>query len=305
MPPSKRTEPVPFVDRLMPSEVSVTRPLMSTVPPSRLVTSTERAAAPEVVSVASMVTLPLLSSTSRARVVAVIAPPLTVNVAGSGDVGQQDAVGGAGWPLLTVLSVNPAVADGDAVEVDAGAGEAGDLIGGVGGGDRAATAGRERGDRGAAAGRLIAPGEVDVGTGVAGQGDSRRWRPLPVTGPLNVTVPLERLATLTALPVLPVIVGGDGDVAAGGTGEREAGGVALDQRVGTDRRRGDRRAGDATVVLAVPVTPALTRWMSTPLANVIPTPPTALLNTFGLVVPVAATSVVDGGCPRRGRRGRR
>ena len=63
---------------------------------------------PEVVSVAPMVTLPLLSSMSRARVVAVIAPPLTVNAAGSGDVGQQDAVGGAAAALLTVLNVTPA-----------------------------------------------------------------------------------------------------------------------------------------------------------------------------------------------------
>ena len=46
------------------------------------------------------------------------------------------------------------------------------------------------------------------------------------------------------------------------------------------------------VVLAAPVMPALTRWMSTPLAKVMPTPPAALLRTFGLV---AGSGLPEGG----------
>ena len=54
------------------------------------------------------------------------------------------------------------------------------------------------------------------------------------------------------------------------------------------------------VVLAVPVTPALTRWMSTPLAKVMPTPPTAMLRMFGLF----ATGVAGGGGDELGGRDR-
>ena len=108
MPPSKRMMPVPLVVRLMPWEVSVTRPLRSTVPPSRLVTSTDLAEVPEVVSVAPMVTLPLSSSTSSARMVAVIDPPLTVNVPGPATLVSEIPMAAPAGALLTVLRVKPA-----------------------------------------------------------------------------------------------------------------------------------------------------------------------------------------------------
>ena len=108
MPPSKRTRPVPFVDRLMPCEVSVTRPLMSTVPPSRLVTSTDRAAAPEVVSVAPIVTLPAVVVDVEGAGGGGDRAAVDGERAGPADVGEQDAVGGAAPLLLTVLKVTPA-----------------------------------------------------------------------------------------------------------------------------------------------------------------------------------------------------
>ena len=153
MPPSKRTRPVPLVDRLMPGRALGDEAVDVDGAAVRLVTSTDRAAAPEVVRVAPMVTLPLPSSTSRPRVVAVIDAAVDGERAGAADVGEQDAVGGAADGAADGVEGDAGGADGDAVEVDAGAGEAGDLVGGVGGGDRAAAARREGRAGGAAAGR--------------------------------------------------------------------------------------------------------------------------------------------------------
>ena len=246
MPPSKRTRPVPLVDRLMPCELSVTRPLMSTVPPSRLVTSTERAVgagggergADGDVGAVVVDVEGAGGGGDRAAV--------DGERAGPGDVGQQDAVGGAAAALVTVLKVTPAapmvtplrlipvpvpvklviwlaalvaviVPPPLAVNVVPAGPLPARLIGPV----KAIVAPvllvrvapalvRRSGDRTAEGdGAAGAVGDVDGVAGVAGD------------------------------------VGGDGDVAAGGTGERDAGGVALDELVGADRRRGDRRAGDA------------------------------------------------------------
>ena len=62
---------------------------------------------------------------------------------------------------------------------------------------------------------------------------------------MKVTVPLERLATLTRVAAVAVDGGADVDVAARGAGESDAGGVALDEHVGPDGRGRDGGAGDA------------------------------------------------------------